>query len=121
MERTQFLMRFVYLDSGECITEANFLIKLPEPMEANRVKRKIARYHNLLREEADYVQSLEWVPEDQWSEKDRERAAEAEANNPYLFCQAQPDGLLNYICAHNKGWSYERPDGYFSLSDGDWF
>ena len=34
MERTQFLMRFVYLDSSECITEANFLIKVPEPMEA---------------------------------------------------------------------------------------
>ena len=85
------------------------------------MKWEIAKYHKHLREEADYVQSLDWVPEDQWSEKDRERAAEAEANNPYLFCQAQPDALLNYICAHNKGWSYERPDGYFSLTDGAWF
>lgn len=120
MERTQFLMRFVYLNSNDCISETYFLIKLPEPMALNRVKLQIANCHAKLQDEAKYVESLEWVPEDQWTEKDRKLAEDAEDNNPYLFCQAQPDALLNYVCQCNEGWSYERADGCFSLNDGNW-
>ncbi len=120
MEKTQFLMRFVYLNANECISEAHYLINLPEPMQANRVKREIANCHNRLREEADYAEALECTPEDQLSEEDRQLIEDTEENNPYAFSFAQPEALLNYVCECNKGWSYERADSCFSLTQGTW-
>lgn len=120
MERNSFLIRFVFLDGNSFISDAHFLIDVPASVSLTDVKREIEKRHEELHSEAEYVESLERVPESEWSEKDKEMAEHAEETNPYLFCPAQPEPLLNYVCKYNKDWSFSRPQNCFNLSHGIW-
>lgn len=120
MERQQFLLRFIFLDSRSCVSDAQYLVDVPASISLDEVKHEIARCHDELHLQAKYVESLDFVEEAKLTEDDKKMMADAEQNNPYLFAPELPDGLLRHVCEQRTDWNFSRAQGYFNLSDGTW-
>ena len=52
MERRRFLMRFVFRDTNNFISDAEYLVDVPAEISIDKAKREIARCHNELHREA---------------------------------------------------------------------
>ena len=120
MERRRFLMRFVFRDTNNFISDAEYLVDVPAEISIDKAKREIARCHNELHREAKYVESLEFVDETELTEEYKKLVAEAEENNLYLFAPETPDALLRCVCRQNESWAFSRAKSSFDLRDGTW-
>ena len=89
MERRRFLMRFVFRDTNNFISDAEYLIDVPAEISIDKAKREIARCHNELHREAKYVESLEFVDETELTEEDRKLVEEAEKQAQKLKNEAE--------------------------------
>lgn len=120
MDQQQFLLRFIFLDSRSCTSDAQYLVTVPADVTFDQVKHEIARYHDILHQEAKYVETLDDIAESELTAEDRQLKEDAERNNPYLFMPELPENLLSYICEQKDTWSFSRAHGYFNLRDGTW-
>lgn len=120
MEKQEILLRFVYLDGNSCISEMHYLFSVPATLTLRDVKMEIYRRHTELKEEAEYAESLELLPESRLSEKERQILEDAEENNPYFSVPPTPEVLIRHVCNLNPDWSVSQARGVFNLSDGSW-